>query len=98
MGWIRRFLRSLLAIKLDETSRLVRMGRDFYRYEEGGRSITMQIDMLSGKPDLVIYMASMTGLHSPEVVVNVLDNAEQRRIAEKIAAYFRARGHSVEIE
>jgi hypothetical protein len=38
MSWLRRFLEPLGAIKLDATSRLVRMGRDFYRYEEGGRT------------------------------------------------------------
>lgn len=98
LDYLKRLVEVFGAIKLDSSSRLVRLGRDYYRYEEGDLLVTMQIDALSGVPDTVIYTATMTGVHPPDATVSALTEAERVRIAEKIASYFRRRGHSVEIE
>jgi hypothetical protein len=73
------------------------MGRDFYRFEHEGRTVELQIDMLSGNPSRLIYKSSMTAYHDPKTSPPVLDDGERQRIAELIASYFNRRGKTVEI-
>ena len=83
---------------IDETSRVIRLGRDFYRYEEGDRWITLQIDMQSGDPQRVIYKSTMLGVAPTTARGSVLTPAEQDRVATRIASHLRSQGLSVEIE
>ena len=80
------------------TPRLSRKGRDFYVYQEGGRTIELQIDTLSGHPQRVIYASTMVSTRNSTDSSCSLDLAEQRKIAERIADHLKAEGYSVEVE
>ena len=76
----------------------MRRGRDFYLYEDEDRAVELQIDMLSGEPQRVIYPSTMLAIQKPGVAPEPLGRSEQRALAERIAAHLKKQGYSVEIQ
>ncbi|MEW5978116.1 MAG: Imm74 family immunity protein [Acidobacteriota bacterium] len=83
--------------RIDRYSRLIRIGRDEYRYVEGERTLTLQIDMLKGRPSKLIYPSSIDRWLPPHEDKPITD-LDRKRIAQKIADFMRKQGISVAID
>lgn len=84
--------------RLDDGSFLVRRGRDFYRYEEDGLVVELQIDMLDGNPSRVIYKSTMLGRTAGGDGAGSAASFDRDELAQKIGRFLQSRGFSVEIE
>jgi hypothetical protein len=62
MNPIRKFLRGLggAPSKIDERRRLYQLGRDGYKYCDGDHCVLLQIEMLKGRPNRLVYSATVT--------------------------------------
>ena len=47
-------------LKIDDNRSLVRLGRDEYKYCDGDHALVLQIEMLTGKPERLLYQAMAT--------------------------------------
>ncbi len=79
--------------QIDATSQLLRLGRDEYKYVEGERCITLQIEMLIGEPKRAIYSSTIRRWHPPHENEEITDE-DRHRIATKIANFFASRSIS----
>lgn len=91
-------LPSVVHSRLDDGSRLVRRGRDFYRYEEDGLIVDVQIDMLDGTPSRVIYKSTMVGRSSGSESAGTAQSLDRGELAQKISRFLQSKGFSVEIK
>jgi hypothetical protein len=82
--------------KIDELRRVYPIGRDEFRYFEGDRSLDLQIDLLKGKPDRLLYPETIVQWRPPHQ--NEPIDAEKRaEIARTIAQFLNDTGESTEI-
>jgi Zn-dependent M32 family carboxypeptidase len=73
--------------KIDETSSVEQLGRDEYKYIEGDRALTVQIDMLSGTPQRVIYSKTIKKWMAP-YENEIITEEKRKEIVAKICKYF----------
>ena len=99
MSTIKRFFAAFggRRTKIDEQRKLVRESRDGYKYCDGQRCLHLQIDMLSGKPDRLLYSSTIRQWLPPYEKEEILD-AERRQIAETIKTFIERHGHTVTIQ
>jgi Immunity protein 74 len=82
--------------KIDSTRRLIRLSRDEYRYCDGERCLRLQIDMLKGQPDRLIYSSTIKQWLPPHDSLEIPDS-ERRQIAETIRRFLERCGHAPEV-
>jgi len=96
-----RFLRRLgiggQQTRIDDSSQLIRLGRDEYRYVEGDRSVNVYVEMLTGVPSKLIHSDSIDQWLPPHQDEQINDE-ERHRISNKIANFLTGKGYSVEIK
>ena len=73
--------------KIDDVSSLERLGRDEYKYIEGERALTVQIEMLSGTPKRLIYSRTIKCWLPPHEHETISEQ-KRKEIIEKICKYF----------
>jgi hypothetical protein len=83
--------------RIDDHTQLIRLGRDEYRYIEGDRSLILQIDMLKGIPNRLIYSSTIEHWMPPHQN-KAISEEDRRRIATKIAGFLTNQGFSVKVE
>ncbi len=83
--------------RIDDTSELIRIGRDEYKYVEGERSLVLQIDMAVGKSGKRIYPTTIKRWLPPYQDEKITE-ADRHRIANKIANFFARQGISAVID
>jgi hypothetical protein len=96
---ISRFFKTTRAgdVDTDNSEMLVRLGRDEYKYCEGDHALILQIEMLTGKPDLLLYSSTIKSW-LPPYEHEAIDPQRRREIAERIANYLEKSGRTVEID
>jgi Immunity protein 74 len=83
--------------RIDSSSQLIRLGRDEYRYIEGEHSLILQIDMLKGVPNRLIYSSTIERWLPPHRD-EAISEEDRQRIATKIAGFLTSQGFSVKVE
>jgi hypothetical protein len=85
---VRKFFKRFQSItKIDNISSVERLGRDEYKYIEGDRALILQIDMLSGTPQRVIYSRTIKNWLPPHDKEEITDQI-RKDILEKLCKYF----------
>jgi predicted transglutaminase-like protease len=99
LRWIAKSFKGMghLKSKTHEDRKLVRLGRDEYKYCEGDHALILQVEMLNGKPNRLIYSSTIKKWLPPHED-EAIEATRQREIAERIAALFEENGYSVEIQ
>jgi hypothetical protein len=82
--------------RIDDSSRLIKLGRDEYKYIEGERSLVLQIDMLKG-PNRLLYSSTIKHWLPPHQDEKISE-VDRQRIASKIASFLVSQGYSVKVE
>ena len=72
------------------------LGRTGLRYEEGGRSMKVDSEVLAGPHSLVVYADTITNWDPPFEGARI-DDVERARIVENMKAAFRFRGIEIEV-
>jgi hypothetical protein len=72
---------------IDNISSMERLGRDEYKYIEGDRALRVQIEMLSGTPEKVIYSRTVKNWLPPHEN-EVITEEKRKEIVAKICKYF----------
>ncbi len=98
LKWLGQHLSASGHSRLGDGSRLVRRGRDFYRYEEDGLVVDLQIDMVDGNPSRVIYKSTMLGRSAGTEGASSAQSFDRDELAQKIGRFLQSKGFSVEIE
>jgi hypothetical protein len=73
--------------KIDDVSSIERLGRDEYKYFEGDRALTVQIEMLSGTPKRLIYTSTIKKWMPPYDNETITEE-KRKEIVAKICKYF----------
>ena len=95
---VSKFLRRFRTInKIDNVSSMVRWGRDEYKYIEGDRSLILQVEMLSGTPQRVIYSRTIKNWVPPHDKEAITDE-KKKEILKKICKYFELNNISYTVE
>jgi hypothetical protein len=84
-------------LKIDDNRRLLRLGRDEYKYCDGDRALVLQIEILTGKPERFLYSSTINQWLPPH------DNepigpTQRREIAERISRCLETAGYTIEID
>jgi hypothetical protein len=95
--WLRRAGIGGRESRIDSSSQLMRLDRDGYKYVEGERSLVLQIDMLKGVPNRLLYSSTIKRWLPPHQDERV-NEEDRQRIANKIANFLVSQGYSVKIE
>lgn len=77
--------------------KLVRLGRDEYKYCEGDHALIVQVDMLNGTPNRLIYTSTIKQW-LPPYEGEAIQATQRGEIAERIGALFEENGYSVTIQ
>jgi immunity protein 74 of polymorphic toxin system len=97
-GNISKFFSKFRTIKqVDDISSVERLGRDEYKYIEGDRALTVQIEMLSGTPARVIYSRTIKNWMPPHDT-EVITEDKRKEIVTKICKYFEMNDISYTVE
>ena|SRR5262245_896417 len=91
---IARFRRT---VKIDDTSSMERLGRDEYKYIEGDRALTVQIEMLTGSPKRVIYTSTIRKWMPPNDD-EAISEEKRREIVARICKYFETNNISYTVK
>jgi hypothetical protein len=83
--------------RIDDHTQLIKLGRDEYRYIEEGHSRILQIDMLKGVPNRLIYSSTIERWLPPHQD-EAISEENRRRIATNIAGFLTSQGFSVKVE
>ena len=83
--------------RIDGSSQLKALGRDEYKYIEGERSLILQIDMLRGKPNRLLYSSTIKRW-LPPYQDEAISEQDRQRIATKIANFLTSQGYSVKVQ
>jgi hypothetical protein len=83
--------------KIDNVSSMEQLGRDEYKYIEGGRALTVQIEMLSGTPRRVIYSRTIKKWMPPYDNETITED-KRKEIVAKICKYFEINNISYTVE
>jgi hypothetical protein len=83
--------------RIDDSSQLIKLGRDEYKYVEGDRSLVLQIDMGIGQPSRLLYSSTIKGWLPPHQDEKISEE-DRQRIAGKIAKFLVSQGESVKVE
>jgi hypothetical protein len=83
--------------KIDDNRKLIRVGRDEYKYYEGDHVVVLQIEMLRGKPSRLIYAST---IHNwlPPYERDAISEAKRATIAETIRLFLESQGESAAIQ
>ena len=81
------FKRFQTITRIDSVSSVERLGRDEYKYVEGDRALILQIEMLSGIPQRVIYSRTIRNWLPPYDKEEIPD-PKKKDIIEKLCKYF----------
>src|SRR6266496_2724573 len=82
---------------IDSISSMERLGRDEYKYIEGDRALTVQIEMLSGTPRRVIYSRTIKKWMPPYDNEPITED-KRKEIVAKICKYFEINNISYTVE
>ena len=98
---LRTILNALSAVggrktKIDDSRKLVRLGRDKYQYCEGDHVLVLQIEMLGGKPSRLIYSSTIRRW-LPPYEHEEISEIKRANIAETIRDFLESQGHSAAI-
>jgi hypothetical protein len=80
----------------DDCRKLVRLGRDEYKYCDGDHALVLQIEMLTGKPDRLLCSSTIKQWLPPHEN-EAIDPTQRREIAEWIGRSLEKAGYTVEI-
>ena len=83
--------------RIDDSSQLIMLGRDEYKYIEGERSLVLQIEMLRGVPNRLLYSSTIKRWLPPHQDERISEE-DRQRIATKIANFLVSQGYSVKVE
>jgi|GraSoiStandDraft_10_1057309.scaffolds.fasta_scaffold214134_1 hypothetical protein len=72
---------------IDSISSMERLGRDEYKYIEGDRALTVQVEMLSGTPRRVIYSRTIKNWMPPHDN-EIITEDKRKEIVANICKYF----------
>jgi immunity protein 74 of polymorphic toxin system len=81
----------------DDKCNLIPLGRDEYKYCDGDHALVLQIDMLMGKPDRLLYSSTIKRWLPPHEN-EAIDSTQRREIAERIGRCLEKAGYTVEID
>ena len=84
-------------LNIDDNRSLERLGRDEYKYRDGNRALVLQIEMLTGKPERLLYSSTIKQWLPPHEN-EPIDPAQRREIAERISRCLGKAGYTVEID
>jgi hypothetical protein len=84
-------------LNIDNKRSLVRLGRDEYKYCDGDHALVLQIEMLTGKPDHLLYSSTIKRWLPPHEN-EAIGSTQRREIAERISRCLAKAGYTVEIE
>jgi hypothetical protein len=84
-------------ININDTCKLVRIGRDEYKYSDGDHALVLQIDMLTEEPNRLLYSSTIKRWLPPHEN-EAIEAAQRREIAEKIGRGLEKAGYTVEID
>jgi hypothetical protein len=84
-------------LDIDDSRRLLRLGRDEYKYCDGNRALILQIEMLTGKPDRLLYSSTIKQWLPPHES-EPIDSKQRFEIAERIRRGLVKAGYTVEID
>lgn len=76
---------------------LTRIGRDAYEYRRGQKRMVVEVEMLSGNPDRVVYAASLRGWE-PVAEADPIDGEERQRIVTEVVSQLTRQGHHPTVE
>jgi Immunity protein 74 len=84
-------------LNIDDKGRLVRLGRDEYKYCDGDHALVLQIEMLTGEPERILYSSTIKQWLPPHENESI-DSTQRREIAERISRCLEKAGYTVEID
>ena len=89
-GRLYKWLERSAQTRLDEFSSLQRDGRDAYKYIEGDHQVSVQVEMLMGVPNVVIYSRTIDRWLPPHDN-EVIGTEKKRIILNKICKFLEQR-------
>jgi Immunity protein 74 len=84
-------------LNIDDQRSLVRLGRDEYKYCDGDHALVLQIEMLTGKPERLLYSSTIKQWLPPHEN-EPIGSMQRREIAERISRCLEKAGYTVEID
>jgi hypothetical protein len=84
-------------LNIDDNRSLVRLGRDEYKYCDGDHELILQIEMLTGKPNRLLYSSTIKQWLPPHES-EPIDSMQRREIAERISGCLETAGYTVQID
>jgi hypothetical protein len=84
-------------LTIDDNLSLVRLGRDEYKYSEGDHALVLQIEMLTGTPERLLYSSTIKHWLPPHEN-EPISSMRRREIAERISRCLEKAGYTVEID
>jgi immunity protein 74 of polymorphic toxin system len=94
---VKFFAKFRITKNIDDVSSMERIGRDEYKYVEGDRALTVQIEMLSGTPKRVIYSRTIKNW-MPPYENEIITEDKRKQIVAKICKYFEMNNISYTVE
>ncbi len=82
--------------KIDERRRLYRLGRDEYKYCDGDHCLLLQIDLLKGQPNRVVYSSTIETWLPPHDS-EPIESGQRKEIADRIGRFLEENGDVVEV-
>ena len=82
---------------LKQSYRVTMRGRSGVVYEEGGKTVNIEAELLTGEIDLVLYFDSIRHWQPPHER-EVISQDEKWRIKENVTAALEGKGLSIEWE
>jgi hypothetical protein len=84
-------------LNIDDKRSLVRLGRDEYKYCDGDHALVLQIEMLKGDPERLLYSSTIKQWLPPHEN-EPIGSTQRREIAERISQCLEKAGYTVEID
>lgn len=93
VGWLDR----VATTELEDGSNLKRIARDGYEYSEGDHSLIVQVEVQSGKPDVIIY-SSTIDKWLPPYEDEPLSQSKHEEILQKVIKHLQRGGITYEVQ
>lgn len=81
--WIKEWLQEIDLNRIDDVSSLSAVDRDAYKYQEGDHALIVQIELQSGKPEVIVYADTIKEWlppHDNEIITAV----DKQRILKQV--------------
>jgi hypothetical protein len=82
MNRIIEWLKGMDLNRTDDVSTLSRVDRDAYKYQEGNHALIVQVEIQSGKPEVIVYADTITEWLPPHEKERITTEEKERVLTQ----------------